>query len=173
MKIQISENMNKKILTVSPEASIAEAYVHLKECRIRHLVVVSDENQVLGVISDRDFQRAMQSKVEQNGYVKTVEETFNPAHQVQDFMSWGVQTVNEEAGLRQVALKMLEAKISSLVVVNENNQMVGFLTTDDLLWALVRLADDDKDKDFLLDLKAQILNSPLGLIVNSISQLGI
>ena len=173
MKIQISENMNKKILTIRPEASIPEAYTYLKECRVRHLVVVNGEGQVLGVISDRDFQRAMQTKVETAGFVKIIGESFNPIHQVQDFMSWGVQSIHEDEGLRQVAIKMLEAKISSLVVVNDENKMVGFLTTDDLLWVLVKLTEEDKENEFLLDLKAQILNSPLGAIATSLSQAGI
>jgi acetoin utilization protein AcuB len=173
MKIKISENMNKRVLTVRPEASIPKAYEYLKDCRVRHLVVVNDEEQVLGVISDRDFQRAMQTSVDNAGYVKIIGESFNPMHQVQDFMSWGTQTVHETSGLRQVALKMLENKISSVVVVDDDNKMVGFMTTDDLLWALVKLTEDDKTEEMLLDLKAQILNSPLGSIVNSISQIGI
>ena len=67
---------------------------------------------------------------------------------------------------------MLEEKISSLVIVDDNHKMVGFLTSDDLLWVLVRLIEE-KDGEFLLDLKAQLLNSPLGSIVTTISQTGI
>lgn len=173
MKIQVSEAMSEKILTIRPEESIAHAYEYLRECRVRHLVVVNKQNQVLGVISDRDFQRAMQTKIQQLNAIKVVGEYFDPQHQVQDYMSWETQTIHENAGLRHVALKMLESKISSLVVVNDENQMVGFLTTDDLLWALVKLTEEEKDEEFLLDLKSQILNSPLGSIVNTISQIGI
>jgi acetoin utilization protein AcuB len=172
MKIQISETMNKKVFTINPEMPVVEAYEFLRECRVRHLVVVDRYQHVVGVISDRDFQRAMRSSVEQAGGVKIVGEQFNPNHLVQDFMSWGVKSLNETSGLKHAALKMLEEKISSLVIVNEENKMVGFMTTDDLLWVLVKLIDE-KDDDFLLDLKAQILNSPLGAIVSTISQTGI
>lgn len=172
MKIQVSDNMNKKIFTVRPEMPIHKAYEYLRECRVRHLVVVDHANHVVGVISDRDFQRAMQTSIERAGVIKVIGEHFNTEHLVQDFMSWGIQTLNEKAGLKQAALKMLEAKISSLVIINDENKMEGFLTSDDLLWVLVRLLEE-KDGDFLLDLKAQILNSPLGSIINTISQTGI
>ncbi len=172
MKIQVSETMNKKVFTVSPVMPIYEAYEYLHNCRVRHLVVVDQTNHVVGVISDRDFQRAMRTSIEKAGVVKVIGEHFDPDHQVQDFMSWGLQTLHEAAGLKQAALKMLETKISSLVIVNDENKMVGFMTSDDLLWVLVKLMDE-RDDDFLLDLKAQILNSPLGSLVNTISQAGI
>jgi acetoin utilization protein AcuB len=172
MKVQLSETINKKVFTVRPEMSIYKAYGFLRECRVRHLVVVDDQNHVVGVISDRDFQRAMQTSVEKTGSLKIVGEHFNPEHSVQDFMSWEVQTLHDSVGIKQAALKMLESKISSLVVVNDENKMVGFMTSDDLLWVLTKIVDED-DSTFLEDLKAQIMNSPLGSLVNSISQTGI
>lgn len=173
MKVRMSEAMSRKVLTVTPEDSIMEAYLSLKENRVRHLVVIDEDDYVVGVISDRDFQRAMVSHVEQAGSMKMVEEYFNPEHQVQDFMSWDVQAILESDSLKHVALRMLEKKISSLVVVNDKDEMVGFITSDDLLWVLVKLIDEQSDDEFLLDLKAQVLNSPLGAIVNSLSQVGI
>ena len=173
MKIQVSETMNKKVLTIQPDVAVAEAYSYLRECRVRHLVVVDDKGHVVGVISDRDFQRAMQTRIENIGSIKTMGEFFISTHKVQDYMSSEIQSIHESEGLRQVAMKMLEAKISSLVVVNDHNRMVGFLTTDDLLWVLVKLTEDDKKDEFLEDLKAKIMNSPLGSIINSVSQAGI
>lgn len=172
MKIHVSDTMNRKVYTVDPQMPITEAYEYLRSCRVRHLVVVDKNRHVVGVISDRDFQRAMQTSIETEGIVKGVGEYFDAKHLVIDFMSWELQTLNEDEGLKQAAMKMLEAKISSLVIVNDKNKMVGFMTTDDLLWVLVKLIDD-KDGNFLTNLKAQILNSPLGAIANSMSQAGV
>lgn len=173
MKIQVSETMNKSVLTIDPGVAIAEAYAYLRECRVRHLVVVDEKRHVVGVISDRDFQRAMQTRIENTGSGKSMGEFFISSHQVQDYMSCEIQFIHESAGLRQVAMKMLETKISSLVVVDDRNKMVGFITTDDLLWVLVKLTEEDKKDEFLGDLKAKIMNSPLGTIINSVSQAGI
>lgn len=173
MKVQISETMSKKVYVVGPTMSLEGAFQYLRECRVRHLVVVDPEGFVIGVISDRDFQRAMVSQIEKNDTFQVINEYFNPSHLVQDFMSWEIQSINESASLRQVALRMLECKISSLIVVNDNNQMVGFLTTDDMLWTLVKLIDEEPGEEILLDLKAQILNSPIGSIVNTLNQAGI
>ncbi|MEY4616922.1 MAG: hypothetical protein RJB66_1882 [Pseudomonadota bacterium] len=172
MKVPVSESMNKKIYTVSPGKTIGEAYEFMTEHRVRHLVVVDETKHVAGVLSDRDVLRAMHTNVEQAGAVKIIGEQFNSEDIVQDYMSWEIQTLHEAAGLKQAALKMLESKISSLVITNDAHQMVGFITSDDLLWVLVKLIGDKED-DFLLDLKAQILNSPLGAIATSISQTGL
>lgn len=172
MKIQVSETMNRKVYTVSPEMPIQKAYEFLKECRVRHLVVVDSEKYVVGVISDRDFQRAMASTVQQAGNIKVIGEQFESTHAVQDFMSWGLEVLHESASLKHAALKMLEAKISSLVIIDDKDQMVGFITSDDLLWVLARVIED-RDSGFLEDLKAQIYNSPLGSIANTMSQAGI
>jgi CBS domain-containing protein len=173
MNIKLSENMSRKVFSIRPNKPIFQAYEYLRECRVRHLVVVDDFNHVVGVISDRDFQRAMQTRIERSGTVKVIGEDFDPSHVVQDFMSWGVETMIESAGIKQAALKMLESKISSLVIVNGDHQMVGFLTSDDLLWVLVKLMDEKGDSSLLLDLKAQLLNSPLGTLISTISQTGI
>lgn len=173
MKIQLSESMNKKIYTVPAGMAIDKAYGYLKERRVRHLVVLNDEEHVIGVISDRDFQRAIQTKMEKAGSVSVVGEYFVDGQQVRDYMSWGVHTLRLSEGLKEAALKMLELKISSLVIVDDSMKMVGFITSDDLLWALTKLVSDGEDSNILLDLKAQILNSPLGSLVNSISQTGI
>lgn len=173
MKIQVSETMNKRVLMILPEVPISEAYDYLRECRVRHLVVVNDLGYVVGVISDRDFQRAMQTRISEAGSAKIMSEFFISSHQVQDYMSSEIQVIHESVGLRQVALKMLESKISSLVVIDDQNKMVGVITTDDLLWALVKLTEVDKKDEFLDDLKAKIMNSPLGSLINSVSQTGI
>lgn len=164
--------MSKKVFIVPPEMGIYQAYEFLQVNRVRHLVVVDPDNHVVGIISDRDFQRAMQSHFEVSGSTQVLGECFRLDHKVCDFMSTHIEFINESEGLKQVALKMLESKISSLVVVNGQNKMVGFMTSDDLLWALVKLIDDN-DHDFLQDLKAQILNSPLGALIETINQAGI
>lgn len=173
MKIQLSEAMSKRVYTVTPDMSVMAAHEYLVERRVRHLVVITPERQVVGIMSDRDFQRAMQTNVNRSGAVHVVGEGFHPDHQVRDFMSWGVHTLHEKEGVKQAALKMLELKISSLVIVNDQQEVVGFMTTDDLLWVLTKIIEDDDDSAFLENLKAQILNSPLGSMMNSISQAGI
>lgn len=172
MKIQLSEAMNKKIFTVTVSMPIKKAYEYLREKRVRHLVVLDESEHVVGVISDRDFQRAIQTTIEKAGPVNVVGEYFIESQQVRDYMSWGVHTLVESEGIKEAALKMLELKISSLVIVDDSMKMVGFMTSDDLLWALTRLIESE-DEGVLQDLKAQILNSPLGSLINTISQAGI
>ncbi len=172
MKPKLSENISKKIYSVRPGTSMQEAYQFMKEKRIRHLVVIEEDKSVMGVISDRDFNRALQTHIKKADSIKVVSEHFEPSHKVQDFMSWDIQNVSEDASVKDVALKLLEKKLSSLLVVDKHNTVKGIITTDDLLWILVKLLEGG-ESHIIEDLKAQIANSPLGFLANSLSQTGI
>ncbi len=172
MDFRLSENVAHKIYSILPDAKVFEAYQAMKERRIRHLLVVEKDNRVVGVISDRDIQRAISTKVEKTDNLKIIDEHFNPADEVQDYMTWNICKVTEETPLKEVAYLFLEKKISSVVVTNGGNKVVGIMTTDDLLWVLVQLLDE-KDHDFIETLKLKVMNSPLGMLANSLSQSGI
>ena len=48
------------LATISPHASLAEATVALREGGVRHLLVVDDEESILGIISISDVLSALQ-----------------------------------------------------------------------------------------------------------------
>jgi acetoin utilization protein AcuB len=164
--------MAKKIFTVLPDSKVFEAYQFMMEKRVRHLLVVDKDNIVVGMISDRDFQRALTTKVEKTEHLKIVAEHFNPEDEVQDYMSWQIARISDAANLKEAGYKILEEKISSVVICDDSNRVVGILTTDDLIWVLVKLLEE-KERSFLEEVKSELMNSPLGAIANSLSQSGI
>jgi acetoin utilization protein AcuB len=170
--LTLHDNVAKKIFTVLPDTKIFDAYKFMIEKRVRHLLVVDIDNIVVGMISDRDFQRALVTNIEKTDHLKIIAEHFNPEDDVQDYMNWQVARLPEEASLKQVAYKILEEKISSVIIVNSSNKVIGILTTDDLIWVLIKLLDE-KEHSFLEELKSGLINSPLGALANSLSQSGI
>jgi acetoin utilization protein AcuB len=171
-KLTLHDNMAKKIFTVLPDTKVFDAYEFMNEKRVRHLLVVDKDNVVVGVISDRDFQRALTTHIEKTEHLKIIAEHFNPEDEVQDYMNWQISQVSIDLGLKQVAYRILEEKISSVIVTDAGNKVVGILTTDDLIWVLVKLLEE-KDHSFIEELKSELMNSPLGSIANTLSQSGI
>ena len=56
MKVQLKNQMSRKLLTVKASTTVVEAYQIMKNEWIRHLPVVSeDEESVVGIVSDRDL----------------------------------------------------------------------------------------------------------------------
>ena len=59
----VSRSMNRKVITIDENADILEAKAKMAEHRIRHLPVVTKDNRLCGMVSDRDIRSAMPSGV--------------------------------------------------------------------------------------------------------------
>ncbi len=122
--------MTSKVITINAKDTVARAYVIMKRQNIRHLPVVNDDKSVVGILSDRDVQLAMNvqkiSHIQQS--ISLDEDTL-----VEDFMTWPVYVMSEETSLKKVAEEMLAQKVSAFIVQDDEGQMKGIITTDDLI----------------------------------------
>lgn len=141
MKIT-KELMSTDLITIRTTDRITDAYKLMHEKGIRHLPVMDERNVLVGILSDRDIQRAMNVRRLNNCQQEVHLDASIP---VEDFMSWPVYTVNENATVRTVAEQMLSQKVSSFLVQAEDGRVKGIITTDDLLKLF--LMDDEKISD--------------------------
>lgn len=128
--------MTKKVITIQATSPIQQAHDLMKRHNIRHLPVVNQVGQLVGMLSDRDIQRAINVSA-----VSEVEEemVFDPHQMVEDFMNWPVQTVDEKTPVVELAKMMIAEKVSAFVVNAPNYYMKGIITTDDMLQYLIEL----------------------------------
>jgi acetoin utilization protein AcuB len=133
--------MTKKIMTIGLNDSVRKAYQIMTERKIRHLPVVDKNGDVVGILSDRDLQRAMTPTKSENSFEVSVE--FDPVFEVKDFMSWPVRTVLDDTSIRDVALQILNEKISAVIVIGYGHSYRGIITTDDLIKYLISLMSKD------------------------------
>ena len=59
----IEQIMNTSVPTLTPTNSIKDALQLLKEKKIRHIPIVNAEQEVLGVVTDRDLKEATPSSL--------------------------------------------------------------------------------------------------------------
>lgn len=139
--MKVKNVMAKDPLTIDPEAPLGTALDVMRAKELRHLPVVDEAGQLVGIITDRDLRQAAfapalaeylstgaQRSARQLG--KTLEDL-----RVRDFMTWVVVTTHPDASLAHAALIMSERRVGSLPVV-ENGRLVGMLTERDVLQAL-------------------------------------
>ncbi|MEK6627871.1 MAG: CBS domain-containing protein [Bdellovibrionota bacterium] len=100
----------------------------MREKRIRHLPVIDSQGRINSMLSSHDMTDVPKFR----------------DLPVELFASFPVRTVKPDTPLSLVALTMLEEKISSLIVV-ENNEAIGIITSDDLLFQF-SLILKDKEK---------------------------
>ncbi len=121
--------------TVTPDTPILEAIKLLKERGFRRLPVVKD-GRLVGIVTDKDLKEAMPSKATT---LSVWELNYLLAKlTVEEVMAKPVITVQADEPLEEAALLMEEYKIGGLPVM-EGDQLVGIITTTDVLRAFIEV----------------------------------
>jgi CBS domain-containing protein len=128
--------MSKKLITVKWNETLSEAFRLMEEYNIRHLPVLDAYDHLVGILSNRDLQRAMNPQ----------RPGFAEGCLVSDFMSWPTITIDENTPIKQVAEGMIDEKISALLVTSGQSNIVGIVTSEDLLRYLAASLEEGKSK---------------------------
>jgi CBS domain-containing protein len=116
--LKVADLMSTALLSVRANEQVKEAHAEMQIGVIRHLPVVDDRGRLVGVISDRDILRSTRTTKPQR---------------VADIMTRDVVTVRPEDAAHTAATAMLDYKISSLLVVDDTETLVGVVTMTDYL----------------------------------------
>ena len=134
MNLDLRNIMTTNLCKIATSASITEALTLMDEKRIRHLPVIDMNFHIVGVVSQRDLLVLKSSKFICSELT------------VEQFMSSPVELIEQSNSIRSVILRMLEKKISSVLICDEREFAVGIITTDDVLWYLAHLLENEKEK---------------------------
>ena len=133
----VQDWMTRNLLTLSPEASVAEALTLCRERRIRHIPIL-EERRLVGIVSDRDLRDASPAlgDPERASALQKI--------QVGNVMTRDVITADLQDPIENAAQVMYEHKINALPVVDEGSsvaeELLGIVTSSDVMRALVMLA---------------------------------
>ena len=132
----VENSMTRQVVVIRPDTPILEARSLMDAHRIRHLPVVDADDNLVGIVSDRDIRSAMPSLVlgdsedaEALGRLETVTageimtrnpDTVTPAHTIQDAL-----------------LLITEKKVGAFPVVDEAGRLKGILSVRDLVRAFI------------------------------------
>ena len=121
---QLLMHKGNSVWSISPEASVYETLQLMAEKSVGALVVVED-NQVVGMISERDYAR----KITLLG--KTSKDT-----QVKEIMSSPVISVTLEHTVEDCMALMTEKRIRHLPVI-DSLQLVGMISIGDVVKSII------------------------------------
>jgi len=140
---QLSEIMNRDLITVDKQASLRRARRILDQHRIRHLLVMEGK-RLVGIVTDRDLRQAAPSS--KSPLTISERQEFMDELKVLEVMSRKLITASSTTTIREAAKVMVSEKIGCLPVV-DGNQLVGIVTQADLLEMLVRGEQAPEAKD--------------------------
>lgn len=129
-ELAVGDLMSQLVLSVKQSDNLADVYDIMSENHIRHLPVVDDDDQVIGLVSHRDLL-ASALYTDQVLPVSEVQD-FLRTMMVREIMVRGVETVTAEDSAAEAGRTMLENKFGCLPVV-EGNTLVGILTESDFI----------------------------------------
>lgn len=135
MSRTIRREMTKAPVRIGDHVTINEAREVMQTWGMRHLPVTDSSDQLIGILSDRDFSRLFGSNL-------------SGACPVSDIMTIKPYSVYPDTSLKTVVKEMAGAKIGSTVIVNYDRQVVGIFTTTDAMKVLSKLLDEDDDGEF-------------------------
>ncbi len=141
--------MTKRVLSVTPNATVRDAATYLLEHGISAAPVLDEKGALVGLVSEGDlFRRAETGTAPRRSWWLTLMSSAEDearaftkanARQVKDVMTRGVVTVGEETAISEIA-DLLERKSIKRVPVVRDGKVVGIVSRANLVRALANLA---------------------------------
>jgi CBS domain-containing protein len=131
--VELADLMNTNVLSVPPDTTLAEA-AHRMVDHDTGAACVTDGDQLIGVISERDLLRVLA-------------QGFDPDLTVRDRMVANVLTASSTTGLPEAMAIMVDGHFRHLPVV-DHGRVIGMISMRDLMaWAALRLRHGASDHE--------------------------
>lgn len=145
--LSVAEIMSRDLITLGPNASLADASKVMTEHNIHHIPIVEDEGTLVGLVSHRDVLSAQDSSL----LGESAEARKDDYVAVSSVMIKDVHATDEHASLRGTALHMKQHKMGCLPVLRDG-KLVGIITESDFVTIAITLMDQleaaEPEEDF-------------------------
>lgn len=114
--MKVEEIMTEDPITIDINSNVKEATRLLSYHNIGRLLVIKDKN-LIGIVTDGDLMIEHERKAP-----------------IKDFMSENLILINKKQSIQEAAQIMAEHQISGLPVVDDQNNLVGIITVEDIVY---------------------------------------
>ncbi|MEK4495252.1 CBS and ACT domain-containing protein [Ureibacillus sp. FSL W8-0352] len=128
----VEQIMKRDVYALTPKDTLNDALKLMREKSIRHIPIVDDEENVVGLITSHDVKNALPSCLKEENN-PTIYDT-----PLEKFMVKDVIVGHPLDFVEDVAITFYESKISCLPIVS-GGKLVGIVTSSDLLYAYIEL----------------------------------
>ncbi len=118
--MKIKDIMTKSVISLKPYDTIKDASFLMLEHNIGCIPIVDDENHPLGIVTDRDI------------VIRGIAQNNNEKSRLDDIMTTKLLTVHPNDEVGAATHIMGNRQVRRLLVVDENNILVGFLAMADI-----------------------------------------
>jgi CBS domain-containing protein len=118
-----AKDVTRQVITLEPNRTLYDSRNSLLRYNISRIVVAKD-NKPLGIVTEKDISRFLYRDVS-NRRLNEI--------RLDEMMSKNLVVAREGDDLKACAKLMLENKISSIIVIDNNNGLKGIFTKSDLI----------------------------------------
>lgn len=129
-RVLISKIMTSNVVTLNMNDSLTKAEEIFQEYKIRHIPVVSGSH-IVGILSYSDMLKI--GIPELNDGEDAVVSTIYDMYTLEQVMTKDVKTLSENDYIKTAAQIFSESEFRALPIVDESNNLVGILSTTDLI----------------------------------------
>lgn len=141
MPLKVSNFMTSKVMTAHSDDGIRQTFFRMRENEIRHMPVVDEEHKLLGIISDRDLRRPeWVDEAPDLSHIYNLDDNMS----VKDLMTSNVMVAHTYDTISKATKLLIEHRFGALPVLNKEEEVVGMLSSVDLLKALDMLLSEQK-----------------------------
>jgi acetoin utilization protein AcuB len=123
------------VVSLTPTASVAEAWELFCTRRFRHVPVLNRSGKIVGILSDRDVLREAE-----NCFLSPPDKSASSALQVQHVMTSQVLTAHPDTSIRDIARVFFEERIGAVPIVDRGETLVGIVTRSNILRTILNSA---------------------------------
>jgi CBS domain-containing protein len=118
----VSDVMTEDVYLVTPEQTIAEAALLMREKDVGS-VAVQKNDKLVGMLTDRDLA------------IRAVADGLDSGTAVREVMTDGIKYCFDDQDVDEVASNMAELELRRLPVVNRDKRLVGFVALSNVAFA--------------------------------------
>lgn len=155
----VSEEMSTDVVWLQPEDSVLDALSLMEREHVTALPVVDEDECCVGIVSAADLVKAARQLVELLNAVAICDEDRKrdvliqrlvndgfAGNKVSELMRQPAMNVGQDESIVKAGRKMLRWRNHHLPVKNEQNQLVGIVSTMDLLAAFMKATVNKEDR---------------------------
>ena len=115
-KASVKDVMSTKVTTIRDSKTVKQAAELMLANNKTHIPIVNSKNKIIGIVTAWDLSKAIAKNTDN----------------IEDIMTTDVLTCYEDDSIYEVAHKMEEEHISGLPVINNDNEVIGIISTTHL-----------------------------------------
>lgn len=121
----LSDLMTPDPITLHPDDTVMDNLSIFEDNHVHHIPVVAEDDEVVGMISSRDFDNYL-------NILNVISNNGAPVR-IKDIMTKPAFSYYEDVDVHHAAQAMVDNNIHAIVIVNRADAMVGIVTSTDLL----------------------------------------